>query len=136
MLSTRFHYDECRKEKQEEQIKGPGLYTLQVPGHNIKPYFINDPFIRIQNLGGKLNKQNTDLERKLMGGEVNFSNTYKKENFKNIDFFTEQTRSTNPSWNIKDLETSKLEPYYCNENRMINFEHNISTRELKEKYHK
>lgn len=137
MSFTRFHYDKCRAEKQQQEMTGPGIYRLRVPGHNETPYFINDPFIRMQKWGGNQIKNAVDLERKLVGGKVDTQREESvQEKYQDIEVFTEQTRSSNPPWNIKDLETKKMEPLHCNENRIASFEHNISTRENKNKYHK
>ena len=54
MSFTRFHDDPCRINKQLQESTDPGRYMLNVPGNGDKPYYIEDPYIRIQGWGANL----------------------------------------------------------------------------------
>ena len=60
MSFTRFHDDPCRISKQLEESTGIGKYMLNVPGNGMSPYFMEDPYFRMQKWycslpnGGKL----------------------------------------------------------------------------------
>jgi hypothetical protein len=145
MAFTRFHDDPCRIEKQLQESTGTGKYRLNVPGNGIKPCFMEDPFIRMQKWGSNLMTNTINLESDLMGltrssnRDCINKNNYNKHrvvsdkiNYPSCLPSTEQTRATNPAWQIRDLEqvdwyTLPLDPQ---ENTCIPFQNNLSTRIL------
>ena len=145
MSFTRFHDDPCRIEKQLQESTGLGKYMLNTPGTGDKPYFMEDPFIRMQKWGGNLRTNTINLESDLKGltRETNRDcmkkNNYEKHRVKSRQMkypshipSTEQTRATNPAWQIRDLEqvdwyTLPLNPQ---ENTCMPFQNNLSTRIL------
>jgi hypothetical protein len=145
MSFTRFHDDPCRIEKQLEETTGPGRYMLSVPGNGVKPYFMEDPYIRMQKWGANLRTNTINLESELIGLGRNLNkdctkeNNYKNHEVKNnkIEYpscipFIEQTRATNPAWTVRDLEQVNWEilPLDPQENVCIPFQNNLNTRLL------
>jgi len=52
MAFTRFHDDPCRIQKALQESTGPGRYSIDVPGNGISPSYMEDPYIRLQKMGG------------------------------------------------------------------------------------
>lgn len=118
MAFTRFNYDQLRTDKYLQQSTDPGRYMLDVPGWGNKPYFINDPQIRMQKWGGNLRKTNNnnsiiDINSDLIGLNNINSKCDKKKKYKDthkINYpiysktFTNETRVTHPSWMYRDLK--------------------------------
>ena len=67
MSFTRFHDDPCRINKQLQESTDPGRYMLNMPGNGDKPYYIEDPCIRIQGWGANLRTNTINLESNLKG---------------------------------------------------------------------
>ena len=129
MSFTRFHYDSSRFNKQHQQMTDPGKHTLSNPISNEdKMNYFEDPTIRMQKFDIMGVKNYTTLERNLQGGNIkNFSNM-KYNNNPSKTMFTEQTRTTNPAWNLRDLEQTDREIKRENIPYKIPFENNVSTR--------
>ena len=145
MSFTRFHDDPCRIEKQLQESTGSGKYMLNVPGNGEKPCFMEDPFIRMQKWGSNLRTNTINLESDLRGLTRHTNrdcmkvNNYEKHRVKSrkvtypsCNPSTEQTRATNPAWQLRDLEqvdwyTLPLNPQ---ENTCMTFQNNLSTRIL------
>ena len=145
MSFTRFHDDPCRINKQLQESTDPGRYMLNVPGNGDKPYYIEDPYIRIQGWGANLRTNTTNLESNLIGLNQPLSrdclqNNYLKTavNSSPISYpsccpsFVEQSRVTHPAWTYRDLEQTNW--YYPQlnpqENVCFPFQNNLSTRIL------
>jgi hypothetical protein len=143
MAFTRFHDDPCRIQKQLQQTTGIGRYMLNVPGNGDKPYYTEDPFIRMQKWGGNLMTNTINLESDLRGLTRNLTrdcvntNEYKvnaapskKIEYPTLNPTTDQSRATHPAWLYRDLE--QVDWYYLplnpQENTCIPFQNNISTR--------
>jgi len=145
MSFTRFHDDPCRINKQLQESTDPGRYMLNVPGNGDKPYYIEDPYIRIQGWGANLRTNTINLESNLKGLNQPLSrdclqNNYLKTavNTSPISYpsccpsFVEQSRVTHPAWTYRDLEQTNW--YYPQlnpqENVCFPFQNNLSTRIL------
>ena len=145
MSFTRFHDDPCRINKQLQESTDPGRYMLNVPGNGDKPYYIEDPYIRIQGWGANLRTNTINLESNLKGLNQPLSrdclqNNYLKTavNSSPISYpstqpsFVEQSRVTHPAWTYRDLEQTNW--YYPQLNPQENvcypFQNNLSTRIL------
>jgi len=145
MSFTRFHDDPCRINKQLQESTDPGRYMLNVPGNGDKPYYIEDPYIRIQGWGANLRTNTINLESNLIGLNQPLSrdclqNNYLKTavNSSPISYpsccpsFVEQSRVTHPAWTYRDLEQTNW--YYPQlnpqENVCFPFQNNLSTRIL------
>ena len=145
MSFTRFHDDPCRINKQLQESTDPGRYMLNVPGNGDKPYYIEDPYIRIQGWGANLRTNTINLESNLKGLNQPLSrdclqNNYLKTavNSSPISYpstqpsFVEQSRVTHPAWTYRDLEQTNW--YYPQlnpqENVCLPFQNNLSTRIL------
>ena len=145
MSFTRFHDDPCRINKQLQESTDPGRYMLNVPGNGDKPYYIEDPYIRIQGWGANLRTNTINLESNLKGLNQPLSrdclqNNYVKTavNSSPISYpstqpsFVEQSRVTHPAWTYRDLEQTNW--YYPQlnpqENVCFPFQNNLSTRIL------
>lgn len=142
MTSTRFMYDDCRTEKQLQELTGPGKYMLNVPGQGSKLTFFDDPHIRMQRWGGNLRTNFYNLERELQIPSSNLKDcinvkesrtfTIKKDTYENENEITSQSRTTHPVWEFRDKEHNNFDYLFMNpqENIYNPFQNNISTRIL------
>ena len=150
MSFTRFNDDPCRINKQLQESTDPGRYMLNVPGNGDKPYFMEDPYIRLQKWGANLHTNTINLESELMGLSINKNNrnnnrdcidknqhnldnvNNKAINYPNCNPITEQSRVTNPAWLYRDLEHNNFDilPLNPQENTCIPFQNNLNTRIL------
>jgi len=145
MSFTRFHDDPCRINKQLQESTDPGRYMLNVPGNGDKPYYIEDPYIRIQGWGANLRTNTINLESNLKGLNQPLSRDCLQNNYLKtavssspISYpsccpsFVEQSRVTHPAWTYRDLEQTNW--YYPQlnpqENVCFPFQNNLSTRIL------
>jgi len=145
MSFTRFHDDPCRINKQLQESTDPGRYMLNVPGNGDKPYYIEDPYVRIQGWGANLRTNTINLESNLMGLNQPLSRDCLQNNYLKtavdsspISYpsccpsFVEQSRVTHPAWTYRDLEQTNW--YYPQlnpqENVCFPFQNNLSTRIL------
>ena len=145
MSFTRFHDDPCRINKQLQESTDPGRYMLNVPGNGDKPYYVEDPYIRIQGWGANLRTNTINLESNLMGLNQPLSRDCLQNNYLKtavdsspISYpsccpsFVEQSRVTHPAWTYRDLEQTNW--YYPQlnpqENVCFPFQNNLSTRIL------
>lgn len=125
MAFTRFKYDDSRTMKELQQSTDQGRWILNVPGNGTKPHYMEDPNIRIQKWGGNLMTNHVDIENTLWGITINNNRDYldqskykkhvhKSERIfypKNSDLYVDQSRSTDPAWEYRNIETNKwLEP--------------------------
>ena len=149
MSFTRFHDDPCRIEKQLQESTGSGKYMLNVPGNGLKPYFMEDPYIRMQKWGANLQTNSINLESDLMGLTRKITNdcveindykhnsvSTRKINYPSLVPITEQPRATNPAWTARDLEQVNwyILPLNPQENVNIPFKNNLNTRILEKDY--
>ena len=149
MAFTRFKYDECRTTKAQQQATDPGRWILNVPGNGLNPCYMEDPHIRIQKWGANLRTNTINLESDLLGVNRDIGRDCLGQNYQKYDVaneaikypkcnnvFTEESRTTNPAWMIRDLE--QVDWYYPplnpQENTCFPFENNISTRILEKDY--
>jgi hypothetical protein len=143
MAFTRFRDDPYRIQKQLQQSTDIGRYNINVPGNGETPYFVNDPYLRMQKWGGNLMTNPINLESDLFGLTRNLNrdcknlNDYKINSIKfdeikypNIKTVTDQSRSTHPAWLYKDLEQNNFNILHLNpqENICIPFNYNLNTR--------
>lgn len=152
MASTRYNYDKCRTQKKLQESSGPGRYMLDTPGQGLYLPFVNDPQIRLQCWGANLmsvrNGHPIDIDSDLIGlnnGITKFQTSGKFPNNNNINSkvvsndygvkklpYTDESRSTHPSWMYRDLEQSRRYPLILNpqEHVCIPFHNNLSSRIL------
>ena len=156
MAFTRFNYDECRTKKLLQESTGPGRWLLNQPGQGDKPYFIEDPHIRLQGWGANLMTTPTqspvDIESDLDGRTRPLSRFCSNSQFPNYGItksykqsyptygnsITEESRYTHPSWLYTDLEQTRWEYPLMNpqENTCIPFHNNLSSRILEKDSYK
>ena len=84
MAFTRFHDDPCRIQKYLEETTSIGNYEINTPGNGDKPFFISDPYLRMQKWGANLSENKTELESDLMG--ITRKNSNHSENVKQFFF--------------------------------------------------
>jgi hypothetical protein len=117
MSFTRFHDDPCRISKQLEESTNQGKYIMNVPGNGLTPYYMEDPYIRLQKWGGNLQTNVIEIENSFRGLNRPLNRDCVKENdYKNYEpnsrkieypkygMYTEQPRAMMPAWNIRDNE--------------------------------
>ena len=93
---------------------------MNVPGNGLKPYYMEDPYIRLQKWGGNLQTNVIEIENSFRGmnrplnrdciKENNYKNydpNSEKINYPNYGMFTEQPRAIMPAWNIRVNEQAK-----------------------------
>lgn len=144
MSFTRFHDDPCRVKKQLQEMTGPGRYIINKPGWGDTPCYMEDPYMRMQQWGGNLRTNTTNLESDLMGLTRRLTkdcdeNNYKFEAAKSAPItyptcssFTGQSRVTDPAWWYRDLEQNHryILPLDPQENVCKPFQNNLNTRIL------
>ena len=121
---------------------------MDVPGNcGTTPYYIEDPYIRIQRWGANLMTNPVDVESQLKNihrplqrdcyqswKPINTSTQYYPSS---SDLTTSQPRSEMPAWTVKDIEKYPdykvllLDPQ---ENTALRFQNNIQTRILEKDY--
>ena len=125
MAFTRFKYDDSRTMKELQQSTDQGRWILNVPGNGTKPHYMEDPHIRIQKWGGNLMTNHIDIENSLRGITMNNNRDYLDQSHykkhvkqsdkiyypKNSDLYVDQSRSTDPAWEYRNMEINNwLEP--------------------------
>ena len=149
MSFTRFNYDPCRTAKSLQESTGPGRYMLNTPGNGNSPCFMEDPHIRLQKWGANLRSVSSgnpiDIDSDLIGitrpltkGCSNMKYPHLgvvKSNsisFPTCKSFTDETRTSHPAWQYRDLEQTRWYPLFLNpqENVCKVFHNNLSTRIL------
>ena len=145
MSFTRFHDDDARIIKSLQQSTDPGRYMLSVPGNGNKPFFYNDPSIRMQKWGGNLMTNTINLESDLKGltRQVNRDGVDENDFMKNsvsatslsypaYDGHVEQSRIITPSWEIRTEENDRWNYLHYNPQNHVcyQFQNNLSTRIL------
>ena len=143
MANTRFFYDDCRTKKQLQQSTDAGRWILDTPGNGIDPYFIEDPYIRIQRWGGNLRTNAINIDSDLRGvnrsiGRDGLGLNYTDTQVKSASIAypstkaltTGQSRTTHPAWWFRDASQMHLEfpPIQPQLNTCLPFHNNINTR--------
>ena len=143
MAFTRFHDDPCRIEKQLQEITDPGRYIIDVPGNGPKPFYINDPYIRLQGWGANLRTNCVDLESALNGLDRPLNSNFNpklpinnKINYPTYGTITDQPRATNPAWEVRGLQRDNFNYLFFDpqQNTCIPFRANLNTRLLERDY--
>lgn len=127
MSFTRFHDDPCRISKQLEESTNQGKYIMNVPGNGLTPYYMEDPYIRLQKWGGNLQTNVIEIENSFRGMNRPLNRDCIKENdyknyqansekiyYPNYGMFTEQPRAMMPAWNIRVNEQAKWDYLFYN----------------------
>jgi len=137
MSFNRLAYDTCAYEQQLNQAKGPGEYTLNVPKATCEPCFPADPRHKLQNQGsstvGKNQFINVDVESDLKGqtrlaskcATRNFMpncETNKLTHYRDCVMTSEETRTTNPSSNLRGTGWNRWEWLCLNPQDKVSFE--------------
>ena len=150
MSFTRFHDDPCRIQKQLQETTDVGKYILDVPGNGSKPLYIEDPFIRLQHWGGNLRTNTINLDSDLKGLTRKLNkDSIKSNKFNNYSVrtnlistqnkgeFSQQPRSTHPSWELRDAEQVNWHYHHLNpqDHVCIPFHNNLNTRILEKDYY-
>lgn len=150
MSFTRFSYDDCRVEKQLQEMTDQGRYALNVPGNGDKPCYMEDSHIRMQKWGANLTTNTINLESDLLGLSRKLNrdcidvNNYKKHEAETQPVFypscgqvTEQPRAVMPAWTARDLEQNNFDYLHLNpqDNTCLPFHNNLSTRILEKDYY-
>jgi hypothetical protein len=122
-------------------------YILNVPGNGLHPDFIVDPYIRLQKFGANLSANVVDINSELLGidkqlnrgrngvsrRDPDFNPNYKPINFPIVPFaITDQPRTTNPAWQLRDLERISWDyPLFEHQNHTeMRFVNNINSRQI------
>jgi len=117
MAFTRFHDDSCRIEKQLQESTGSCRYILNTPGNGDSPYFMNDPFVRMEKWGANLRTNFVDIQSDLRGMsrylhrdtqpyQEHVAHSERKQ-YPTKQPGTDQSRATHPPWMTKGLESTR-----------------------------
>ena len=141
MDCTRFKNDkEMIQINQTKDLAGC-RYMLNVPGNGLTPDYIEDPHIRLQKFGANISSNIIDINTNLMGinrrigrdcPQTEYTNCgYSEISYpNNSETITDQSRTMNPAWELRDLEKDNWDHLHHNpqnHTEMI-FANNISTR--------
>ena len=155
MASSRIFNDEARIRKRNAIDTVEGRYHLDVPGNGADMPFNADPHIRIQKWGANFSTNMMDINSDLRGMTRPLNkdyieiNDYKKfsvapkvanANPETVNYITDETRATNPAWDLKEHESNRMEPPFINPVDMTflkkPFYENLNTRILEKDYFK
>jgi len=141
MSFTRYHDDPCRISKQAQQSSGPGRYILNVPGNGDNPCYMSNPNVRLQQWGGNLRTNTTNLESDLRGLTRNLNHHTVNDNYAlhkvqsndiqypvcNMD--VKDSRTTHPAWALRSLEVSRFDYVPCDPQKNVcyMFHNNLNT---------
>ena len=67
MAFTRVFYDKDKVQNRLDEDYNNINYIVNVPGNGMKPYFIDDPQIRMQKFGANLSHNLVDINSSLLG---------------------------------------------------------------------
>lgn len=150
MAFTRFHDDPCRIKKRLQESTDHGRYIMNVPGNGEKPYYIDDPYLRLQKWGGNLMTNTINIENDLRGMSRQINKDCLNENdyilhrtnanninYPTIGTITDQSRATHPAWMSRDLEQVNwaILPLNPQENTCFPYENNLNTRIIEKDYY-
>ena len=148
MAFTRAFDDKERINMFLNQDVNQSKYMLNVPGNGTKPYFIEDPQIRLQKFGGNISTNfinvnsglkgigrqlDTDCLMKTNKNEQLIQNNYSEISFPVISStITSESRTTIPAWQLRDLEQNNWNYLHSNPQNHAEtmFENNVSSRIL------
>jgi len=148
MAFTRAYDDKERINSFLDQEVNQSRYMLNVPGNGTKPYYIEDPHIRLQKFGANLSYNVTNINSGLKGiarqldtdcitnkdnNKQMLNNNYSKINFpNNPTIITNESRTTMPAWQLRGLEQHNWNYLHFNPQNHTEtvFDNNISSRIL------
>jgi hypothetical protein len=148
MAFTRGYDDKNRVEQSLKKETDICKYMLNVPGNGIKPYYIDDPHIRLQKFGGNISHNIVDVNSGLLGiagpldSQCRFKQDKNEQMIKNNytemmcpvekDAISDESRSTMPAWQLRDLEQNNWNYLHFNPqaHSQILFDNNLSSRIL------
>ncbi len=159
MSFTNIFYDKDRVSKNLNQNLENLQYMTQVPGNGTKPYFIDDPQIRLQKFGANISNNIVDLNSTLLGlnkiqsncnemkdintergGNNNLTKEFDIKNFPVYSYaITDESRLMMPAWTLRDMENQNWinMTHQKLNNIEMKFSNNVSSRILeKDKFEK
>ena len=147
MAFTRFSSDRALQEKKLEESTFSGIYHLNTPGNGMNNPYINDIHIRLQKWGANLHTNSTNLESHLRTMNIPLGRDtishkkvepyHRKLSYTDKSFLVDETRSSMPSWKIREKNQSRYDylPLNPQENLFIPFQNNLNTRMLEKDYY-
>lgn len=145
MSFTRFHDDPSRIAKQLEESTGSGKYILNTPGNGETPYYMEDPYVRMQLWGANLRTNPIEIDNDLKGltrplnRDCLNENNYKQHvassesvEYPSFGMMTEQPRACMPAWTLRGIDTEEYSRDYLFFNPQSNietpFSNNVASR--------
>ena len=149
MACTRKFYDDDETKDNLQRDTGIGRYMLNCPGNGPSPDYFNDPHIRLQKQAANNATNIIDVNNYLRGLNKNLSRDSKvedtsnktimkpNENYRIINNITDESRATNPAWELRGLEQNNMPYLHYNpqEKTEIPFTNNLNTRMLEKDYY-
>ena len=122
MSFTRAYDDTCRVAERLADMNAQGQYNIDVPGNGPKPYYMEDPAIRLQRWGANLRTNCVNLESTLLGlgtplgaGCSSKSDSLAESEgigYPTCSAWSDETRATHPAWMYRDLEQVQYQWLY------------------------
>ena len=151
MAFTRAYDDKDRVNTFLQQDVNNLKYMVNVPGNGTRPYYIEDPQVRLQKFGANISSNIVDINSGLKGmdkvlsrdgncpnngrggNSSSFDNHYSRLCFPTVSSaITDQPRATEPAWALRDLEANRWNYLHSNPQNHIEVEfvNNVSSRIL------
>lgn len=117
MAHTRINNDNKRIEQTSGINNDICKYVLGEPGSGTKPYYFDDPHIRMQGFGGNISENIVDVNSNLLGLTRKIDrnqpqNVYNDDSYSKISYpnmfghITDEPRASNPAWEVRGLENN------------------------------
>lgn len=149
MAFTRKYYDEDETKNNLQRDTDIGRYMLNCPGNGSNPDYFNDPHIRLQKQAANNALNVIDVNNYLRGLNRNLSRDSNMEktydnvkyipynNYRVINNITDESRISNPAWELRDLEQNNINYLHFNPQEKIEipFDNNLNTRLLEKDYY-
>lgn len=149
MACTRKYYDEDETKNNLQRDTGIGRYMLNCPGSGPAPDYFNDPHIRLQKQAANNASNIIDINNYLRGLNKNLCRDSKQEdcfdkatfipnnNYRIINNITDESRTSNPAWELRGLEQNNMSYLHFNPQQKIElpFTNNLNTRMLEKDYY-
>ena len=153
MAFTRAFDDKDRINMFQNQDVNNLKYMVNVPGNGTRPYYIEDPHIRLQKFGANISHNivnvnsglkgiarqlDTECLAKKNGNEQMLQKNYSEMSFPVISSaVTDESRAMMPAWQLRGIEQNHWNYLLSNpqDHAEVNFANNVSSRIVEKDYY-
>ena len=124
MSFTRKFDDDSSVRRKLECMTAPSCYAIMAPGNGSKPYYVEDPHIRMQAWAGNLRTNSSNVASSLRGLGVPLTHdctdktktmvTGSAIDFPSVSGWVDETRSTHPVWWYRTVTRSTNQYLHIN----------------------